>query len=416
MKALHEYTEELYHCIRCGFCTKVCPVYNTVNREMAVSRGRIRLMREHLDGNLELTPKMMEYLDSCLGCRTCVTNCPPQVPTDEIVRAARTKYAQNQGQPLMRHVMLHNVMNKPERFSKAFGSLKLARTTGLNRLLPKTLKARENLLPNLPERTFKEELKELAIKKSTKKVGFFLGCMDNNLYPQIIRAAINVLERLGYEPVIPTNVVCCGAAHHTYGDMNIGRKLALKNIKVFSNIDADVILTDCATCGSTLQSYGKLFQNQREEAEASNFARKVMDINEFLKGKLIPGDLPVQETVTYHDPCHLVRYQNVKESPRMVLAAAGAKLEEMSEADRCCGGGGTYNIFHYDISMKILDRKIANVKKTGATILATSCPACRIQLAHGIKRHGLSIEVLHPIELLAKSYGNGGEGQAEELH
>ncbi|CAA7601955.1 Cysteine-rich domain protein [Acididesulfobacillus acetoxydans] len=79
----------------------------------------------------------------------------------------------------------------------------------------------------------------------------------------------------------------------------------------------------------------------------------------------------------------------------------------MAEADRCCGGGGTFNIFHYQLSMKILDRKIENVRKTGVSIVATSCPACRIQLAHGLKRHGLALKVLHPVELLAESYGKG---------
>lgn len=409
MKPLSELTEELYMCIRCGSCTAVCPVYSVVKREMAVARGRLRLVREHLDGNLELTVKMRDYLDLCLGCRACVVSCPPQVPTDKIVRAVRAKFAANKGQPLIRHVMLRNVMNKPERFSLVFGSLKLARSTGLNHLLPKTLKTKVDLLPQLPERTFREILKGLKLKKSTKKVGFFLSCMDNNVFPQVILAGISVLERIGYEVVIPTNVVCCGAAHDNYGDVEDARKLALQNIQAFSSAEVDVILTDCASCGSTMQAYGELFQGEKEEGEALSFARKVMDLNEFIQDKLEPGEAPIQVTVTYHDPCHSVRYQNVRKAPRKVLAAAGVELEEMVEADRCCGSGGTFNIFHYQISMKILDRKIENVKKTGASILATSCPACRIQLAHGLKRHGLSIEVLHPIELLAKSYSEGGE-------
>lgn len=415
MKTLQEFAEELYRCIRCGSCTSVCPVYGVVGREMAVARGRLRLVREHLDGNLDLTVRLRDYLDSCLGCRACVVSCPPQVPIDEIIRAARAEFDLKQGQPFLRHVLLRNVLPKPERFSRTLASIKLVRNTGLNRLLPKTLKAQEDLLPQLPERSFREILKGLQLKKSTKKVGFFLSCMDDHVFPQVMMAALTVLEKLGFEVVIPTDVVCCGAAHHNYGDLAKARKLARRNMQAFSDAGVDVILTDCASCGSTMQFYGELFKGEKEEKEAVSFAHRVLDLNEFLQDKLVPGVTPIEAIATYHDPCHAVRYQNVREAPRKVLAAAGVKLEEMAEADRCCGGGGTYNVFHYQLAMKILDRKIENVKKTRASVLATSCPACRIQLAHGLKRHGLSIEVVHPVELLAESYAEGGKEEKLEV-
>jgi len=408
MKPLHELSEEIYRCIRCGSCMAVCPVFSVEKREMSVARGRLRLVREYLEGNLELTAKMRGYLDLCLGCRACVVSCPPQVPTDKIIRTARAHFAINKGQPLVRHVLLQNVLVKPKRFTMVLDSLKLVRSIGLNRLLPKVLKTKEDILPPLPKRTFRELLSGLQLKKSDKKVGFFLSCMDNNVYPQVILAAIHILEKLSYEVVIPTRVVCCGAAHDNYGDVENARKLAWQNIKAFSDSGVEVILTDCASCGSTMQSYGELFQGKSEEAEALSFVSKVMDINQFLSDKLPEVSESTQTTVTYHDPCHLVRYQNVREAPRKVLASAGVTFKEMAEADRCCGGGGTFNIFHYDISMKILDQKIENVQQTGASILATSCPACRIQLEHGIKRHGLTIEVLHPIEVLEKSFVTEG--------
>lgn len=404
MKPLHEFTEELYRCIRCGSCTYVCPVYSVEKREMSSARGRLRLVREYLEGNLELTAKMRKYLDSCLGCGACIVSCPPQVPTDKIIRTARAHFAINKGQPLVRNILLQNVLTKPKHFTLVLDSLRIARRTGLTRLLPKVLKNKEDILPQLPKHTFRELLKGLQLKKSDKKVGFFLSCMDNDVYPKVLIAAINILEKLGYEVVIPTKVVCCGAAHDNYGDVENARKLAWQNIEAFSYAGVDVILTDCASCGSTMQSYGELFLGRKEESKALSFVSKVMDINQFLSDKLPSVSESTQTTVTYHDPCHLVRYQNVRQAPREILASAGVKFKEMAEADHCCGGGGTFNVFHYDISMKILDRKIENIKQTGASILATSCPACRIQLELGIKRHGLTIEVLHPIEVFEKSF------------
>jgi len=405
MKSIDDYKEEIYRCMRCGACTAVCPVYAVLAREPAVARGRLSLLREHLNGNLELTPRMRDYLDLCLGCRACTENCPPQVHTDRVIKAARARFAVTRGQPLVRHIMLRNVLNKPHRFSMVMDSLRLARNTGLSRLLPKVVKVRENLLPPLPGRTFSEMLPGMKMAKSEKKVGFFLSCMDNVIFPQVITAVVTVLEKHGYQVLIPAGTVCCGVAHQNYGDLEGARKLARHNIQAFSGVPVDLILTDCASCGSTLKSYGELLAGEPGEAEAHVFADKVRDINEFLSEILSPGDNPVNVIVTYHDPCHLARYQKVREAPRKVLACTpGVRLVEMGEADRCCGGGGTFNIFHYRLSMEILGRKLENAIRTGASVLATACPACRIQLAHGIRQRGLPMEVLHPVEVLARSY------------
>ena len=106
--------------------------------------------------------------------------------------------------------------------------------------------------------------------------------------------------------------------------------------------------------------------------------------------------------VTYHDPCHMSRYQTIKEQPRQLLEnTPGVTFVELPEADWCCGGAGTYNIMHYDQSMAVLDRKMKNLESTGASILATSCPACIVQLAYGVRRHKLPVRVLHVSQILA---------------
>lgn len=406
MKNIVDFTEEVYRCMRCGACTAVCPVFAVIQREPAVARGRLRLIREYLDGNQELTPKMRGYLDLCLGCRACAESCPPGVNTDRVIRAARAKFALDRGQPLVRQVLLRSVMNRPERFDRALGSLKLARSTGFSKLLPKTVGLRVNMLPPLPGQTFRERLAGLDLKPGKKKVGFFPGCLDNSVFPQVALASVRVLEKHGFGVIIPGDTVCCGVAHRNYGDLEGARQLAGQNIRAFAGAEVDVILTGCASCGSTLQEYGDLFAGEPGEEAAANFSRKVTDISRFLEGLLEPGTSPVDAVVTYHDPCHMSRYQKIKEAPRKILSATpGVNLVEMAEADRCCGGGGTFNIFHYQLSMEILRRKIENAGRTGASILATSCPSCRIQIMHGIKRHGLAMEVLHPVEILARSYG-----------
>jgi glycolate oxidase iron-sulfur subunit len=108
--------------------------------------------------------------------------------------------------------------------------------------------------------------------------------------------------------------------------------------------------------------------------------------------------------VTYHDPCHMSRYQKVVSQPRALLKKIpGVTYAELPEADRCCGAAGSYNVMHYEQSMKVLERKVENVKKTEADILTTECPGCLIQLRYGVKRAGLKTRVAHISELVREA-------------
>ena len=118
---------------------------------------------------------------------------------------------------------------------------------------------------------------------------------------------------------------------------------------------------------------------------------------------------PVEGTVTYHDPCHLVRGMGVSSQPRQLLASiAGLELREMKNADRCCGCAGTFSAVHYDLASKINDDKIATIKSTGASVVATGCSACRMHIEDGLSRNGLQqVRVLHTTQLVARALGCG---------
>jgi glycolate oxidase iron-sulfur subunit len=195
-----------------------------------------------------------------------------------------------------------------------------------------------------------------------------------------------------------------------YGEIEEARKLARHNIDAFSSSGVEVIVTDCASCGSFLRGYHTLLKEDPEYAEkALAFSEKIQDISEFLAQSIsLRQDLgEIRGRVTYHDPCHLVRAQNVADQPRQLLnLIPGLELVEMKEADLCCGGAGSYNLTHYETSMKILDRKMTNIAATGADLIATGCPGCQMQLRLGVKRKGLGARVVHPIELLDQAYQN----------
>ncbi len=114
------------------------------------------------------------------------------------------------------------------------------------------------------------------------------------------------------------------------------------------------------------------------------------------------------------EPCHLGRGQAQKEGPRRLLREVlGEKFVEMNESDSCCGGAGSYTITHRKLSMKILDRKMENLKDSQAEIIVTACPGCEIQLAQGIKRANLNVRLMHIVELLAEAYEANSKFKSE---
>jgi glycolate oxidase iron-sulfur subunit len=216
--------------------------------------------------------------------------------------------------------------------------------------------------------------------------------------------------------VIPSQVKCCGMPMVGYGFKDEARKMARHNIDLLLGLNVDTIVTDCATCGSSLKEYPHWLADDPEYAErAKQFAARVRDISEFLvEIGIRPPEGRVDSRVTYHDPCHLCRAQGVREQPREMLRAAGVELVEMEGADTCCGSAGTQLITHYHTSVGVLERKIDNMAATEAEIIASGCPGCQMQLGLGVKRRGLKARVVHPSQILAQAYRNGKQDDDDQ--
>ena len=181
------------------------------------------------------------------------------------------------------------------------------------------------------------------------------------------------------------------------------KQLAEKNIKSISLEQYDLIVSDCSSCASFLKKYPRLFpKGDPLNLKANRLVEKIRDITEILDPREPgPGDVIDPVTITYHDPCHASRGQALVQQPRNILKGlSGLNYVELPEADWCCGGAGSYALSHYNLSRRVLDRKIANVIRTGAQVVATSCPACMIHLSYGIRKHGLDVRVKHISEII----------------
>ncbi|MBW2323575.1 MAG: (Fe-S)-binding protein [Deltaproteobacteria bacterium] len=227
------------------------------------------------------------------------------------------------------------------------------------------------------------------------------------ILPEAAEASIRLLGEAGKTVQVLDNC-CCGLPAYAYGDLEAAKRLAIKNIELLAAGEFDTIVTDCSSCAAFLKKYSELFdESDVWHDKAKTVASRVRDLVELTFLEDAP---PLEEEdriiLTYHDPCHASRGQGLVHEPRELLRAIpGAEYREMPEADWCCGGAGAYALSHYDLSMKVLHRKMDNVEKTGANILVTSCPACVVQLDYGIRLRQLPVRVCHISELLSKAKG-----------
>lgn len=395
--------KETLRCMRCGLCQSVCPVFRETKLESTVARGKVNLIRAVESGTQGLSARLEEIAYLCLSCQACSVHCPSGVKADELILEARARIGEARKQPLIRRLLLETVLPSTGRTELLAGLGRVYQVAGLESIskffMSENQAKAQSILPRIPGKTLRSGLKELTPARGKRKgrVGYFLGCMNNVLYPPVGKATINILSEAGYDIVVPRSSGCCGMPHRAYGDPSTVREQAEKNVEAFLKAGVDVVITDCATCGSTLKKYDELL--------GRNWL-PVLDISQFL---LDQGGLGLASSkpglrITYHDPCHLVRGQSVMEAPRKLLRSIeGAEFVEMVDAAVCCGGAGSFSLLHYDLSMKILDRKISNVIATGANVVATGCPACKIQLEHGLRLAGEKVKVVHPVELLALS-------------
>ncbi len=410
------------NCIRCGLCLSVCPTYREHLNETTSPRGRVALARKGLEGQLELSSNLFEQMYSCFTCMACNDICPVGIRPAELTLSMR--YVQEQKHPAnWKKALFEGILPHPERLEAATLPLRLYELMGIRRLIyalgimhrmPKQIRDMEAMLPRLPKRPLRRVLPEItdARNETRYRVGFFLGCAQSLLFAEESAATVRVLSRNGCTVITPKEVECCGMPARGYGRLDLVRTQAKHNISVFERYQVDVIVTDCATCGSTLKEYGTYLKDDPAWAERSAaFSGRVRDVSEFLAE--IPLEKPkgkIQARITYHDPCHLRRAQQVWKQPRELMKLIdGIELVELPESDWCCGSAGSQLVTHYDTSLQVLNRKLSNIQSTQAQLVASGCPGCQMQLNTGIRRRGLNLRVVHPVTLLDEAYEASNE-------
>ncbi|MCK4408617.1 MAG: (Fe-S)-binding protein, partial [Candidatus Eisenbacteria sp.] len=425
-------------CRSCGTCRAVCPIFAEIGREDSAARGKVALIRAVLDGELGLTEIFDERIQLCLNCKACVDACPNDVRVDDLILSARSGLVEAGRLPFIKRLVFRRLLRrgrllppvgKTAAFLQRFVLRGLPKASPFRLLLPVVGIDRDRVFPQFARTTFLESVAETVpstapetISKTvpetvpgadgTARVAYFVGCAANLIYPESARAAVEALNRAGVDVVVPKSQGCCGTPVFNAGDFVTAREMAARNIEALRGSGAEAVVTACASCGLTLKrEYGELLGFE------DGVGLPVYDLTEYLalrgaSAVSAPVATGQDDThiateaerrkvrVTYHDPCHLVRGQGVYEEPRQILRSIPwVEFVEMRDAERCCGGGGSFSLSHYDLSKAVARRKVEAIRDADVDIVTTECQACVMQLTDMLAQAGMDVAVVSVAEL-----------------
>lgn len=416
----------LQQCMHCGMCLPSCPTYAETGRERHSPRGRIALMRSIADGELSVTRAFGDEMYYCLGCLACTSACPAGVNYAELFEEARATVEEagvldSPQRRFWRWFAVRFLFTRPRLLRltgrllylyQASGLDRAARRIGLTRLLPRRLRELEPAAPRIC-RHFSDALireRETPAAGVRHRVAFLTGCVQDLAFSDVNRATVDVLLANGCEVLTPRNQPCCGSLHAHNGDLESARDLARRQLTLLDPFAVDAIISNAGGCGSHLRHYDKLLADDPAFASAAQeWSRKLRDVHEWLVeiGFRAPTAGGEAETVTYHESCHLCHGQKVSAQPRAVLRAIpGLQLRECQEATMCCGSAGIYSITQPKTAAWLQERKVDNLLRTGAAVVATANPGCHLHLQNGLRGQTGSAtpRITHPIVLLARAY------------
>lgn len=379
MKKLEDFADDINKCSKCGLCQSVCPVYKITGNDCAVSRGKFIMLDGVLKGDLKLNKNIEKYLDMCLKCGKCKNFCPSNIDVCEIFNTAKYECAKN------------TIQGKFEKFFES----KLVFGTFMKFMkIFRRINSTASISGNRGEGCI--------------KLLYFKGCV-NNVYPKTERALKKIFSNLNVE-IIERDFDCCGLPFLSSGNMERFEEVKKYNLALMDS-DFDYILTDCASCESTLKGYfNSTHASLTTEDKKASFERAVarsdggfsfVNAAEFLAGQNIKFEFKKPVKVTFHKPCHLENDDFLKP---LLQKCENVEYIEAEDYDECCGFAGEFALKNHKISKNISVKKANNIAKTNADIVLTTCPACILGIKQGFLFSGKKFpKIMNIMEFLADS-------------
>ena len=327
-----KFGDQILRCSKCGLCQAVCPVFGAMLRPSYSARGKMLVLREVMEGTIELSDELIETLFQCTTCNSCLENCPAGVEVPEIIRQVRRD-------------MVHAGSCHP-----AF--------EGMNEVL----KEHTNIYAEEEPEDFERERGKKA------EYVYFIGCVGSYREDEATMSTLELLDRLKLDYTLIDEVCCSGVLEDLGYQINEG--LARQNIDLILATGARTVITGCPYCSRT-------FNNKPQYAELKDKDIKIIHITQFLKD--LDFGVKTDKLVTYHDPCDLGRHCGIYEEPREIIRKIAPNFVELphSRVDAlCCGAGGGVRGAYPKNSLAMARRRLQEVEDVGADVVLTECNSC----------------------------------------
>lgn len=391
MKQVEEFAPYVYTCIHCKFCQDTwtdepekgfpegCPAGKKFGWEAFYGSGRMQIIRAYLDGNLELDDEVADILYKCSCCGNCKVQCENDIPTVDIYEAFRARLVEKGLGSLPAHKpLVTSIKNYDNPWQQ-----------------PRSGRARwaRKLDVDVPD-----------IKKGGN-VLYYVGCTasyDPNL-KVLAENTSRIFSKAGVNfGILGKKERCCGSTLLRMGERDIGLEIVNDNVKTFNDLGVDTIVTSCAGCFKTIS---------QDYPEIADLKPEVLHTVQFLDRLIQEGKLefknPVPMKVTYHDPCHLGKHNEVVEAPRNVLKAIpGIELVEMKRHgvdSWCCGAGGGVRTAFLDWATESAAERVKEAEATGVDTLVSACPFCYQNIETAIKSVGSTMKMIDIVEIVEKA-------------
>ncbi|MCP4596946.1 MAG: (Fe-S)-binding protein [Neptuniibacter sp.] len=250
---------------------------------------------------------------------------------------------------------------------------------------------------------------------NTPKVGLFVTCLADMFRPSVAFATVKLLEMSGCSVEVPDKQTCCGQPAYNSGDKETTKEIARQTIEAFDGYE--YVVGPSGSCIGMLHYYVDLFDDTDPwKARAVDLKSRAFEITQFLTD--IVGfdqiNAVFEGTITYHDSCSGLRQLGIKQQPRKLLSKVdNLTLNEMEEAETCCGFGGTFCVKYPDISNRMVSNKTQYISDSEATTLVGGDLGCLLNMAGKLKREGKQVEARHVVEILAGMADTPAIGEAD---
>ncbi|ANV98360.1 oxidoreductase [Helicobacter enhydrae] len=244
------------------------------------------------------------------------------------------------------------------------------------------------------------------------KVYFFGTCLGGVAYSQALLDSIKLLQHFGAEVIYKKDQSCCGQPSFNSGYYEETRKVALANMRLFSE-PYPVVLPSGSCGGMMMHDYLKLFEDTPHFQEAQEFCARVYDLSDFLyqelKAELLDKGEPTR--VTWHTNCHALRVAKCIDSSKGLLRMLkNVELVELENEEECCGFGGTFSVKEPEVSQAMVEKKVADIISQNVEYIISGDGGCLLNISGALKYQGHSIKPMHLYEFLAKRIGiDGGQ-------